>query len=100
LEPPPCRAACSASAGCPLSAPDPFLGGRPPASWPAGHARVYVAFDVLYRVLTQLLKYDVEYVRNFTDVDDKIINRCGVGLGLERGIDRTGKEDMKPCSES
>ncbi|KIY97033.1 cysteinyl-tRNA synthetase [Monoraphidium neglectum] len=41
-----------------------------------GHARVYVAFDVLYRMLSQLLRYDVQYVRNFTDVDDKIINRA------------------------
>lgn len=41
----------------------------------AGHARVYVAFDVLYRFL-QHLGYDVQYVRNFTDVDDKIINRA------------------------
>lgn len=40
-----------------------------------GHARVYVAFDVLYRFL-QHLRYDVTYVRNFTDVDDKIINRA------------------------
>eukprot|EP00878_Enallax_costatus_P021718 GHUV01023009.1.p1 GENE.GHUV01023009.1~~GHUV01023009.1.p1 ORF type:complete len:439 (+),score=129.35 GHUV01023009.1:281-1597(+) len=40
-----------------------------------GHARVYVAFDVLYRLL-QHLQYDVQYVRNFTDVDDKIINRA------------------------
>ncbi|XP_059655490.1 cysteine--tRNA ligase 2, cytoplasmic [Cornus florida] len=40
-----------------------------------GHARAYVAFDVLYRYL----KYsgcEVEYVRNFTDVDDKIIRRA------------------------
>jgi cysteinyl-tRNA synthetase len=36
---------------------------------------VYVAFDVLYRVLRDLLRYEVQYVRNFTDVDDKIINR-------------------------
>ncbi|KAG1677248.1 hypothetical protein FOA52_013447 [Chlamydomonas sp. UWO 241] len=46
-----------------------------------GHARVYVAFDVLYRVL-QHLQYDVQYVRNFTDIDDKIIAR-----GNERGED-------------
>lgn len=40
---------------------------------------MYVAFDVLYRLLRQL-QYDVQYVRNFTDVDDKIIKRaaeCG-----------------------
>jgi cysteinyl-tRNA synthetase len=40
-----------------------------------GHARVYVAFDVLYRQLRHL-GYDVTYVRNFTDVDDKIIKRA------------------------
>eukprot|EP00959_Pyramimonas_sp_CCMP1952_P085786 1794565-Pyramimonas_sp.AAC.1 len=46
-----------------------------------GHARAYVAFDVLYR---HLLKqgYDVKYVRNFTDVDDKIIKRAA-----ETGVD-------------
>ncbi|KAK4388640.1 Cysteine--tRNA ligase, chloroplastic/mitochondrial [Sesamum angolense] len=40
-----------------------------------GHARVYVAFDVLYRYL-MYLGYEVNYVRNFTDVDDKIIARA------------------------
>ncbi|CAM0870695.1 unnamed protein product [Alopecurus aequalis] len=40
-----------------------------------GHARAYVAFDVLYRYL-MFLGYEVKYVRNFTDIDDKIINRA------------------------
>ncbi|KAL6985242.1 cysteine--tRNA ligase [Sarracenia purpurea var. burkii] len=40
-----------------------------------GHARVYVCFDVLYRYLKHL-GYEVNYVRNFTDVDDKIITRA------------------------
>ncbi|OMO84627.1 Aminoacyl-tRNA synthetase, class 1a, anticodon-binding protein [Corchorus capsularis] len=40
-----------------------------------GHARATVAFDVLYRYL-QHLGYEVTYVRNFTDVDDKIIRRA------------------------
>lgn len=40
-----------------------------------GHARVYVAFDIMYRYL-QHLGYDVTYCRNFTDIDDKIINRA------------------------
>ncbi len=40
-----------------------------------GHARVMVAFDVIYRWLMQL-GFDVSYVRNFTDVDDKIIRRA------------------------
>ncbi len=41
----------------------------------AGHARVYIAFDVLYRLL-RARGLDVLYVRNFTDVDDKIIARA------------------------
>ena len=41
-----------------------------------GHARVYVAFDILYRMLSLSLGYDVQYVRNFTDIDDKIIARA------------------------
>ncbi|KAL6188009.1 hypothetical protein ACLB2K_039404 [Fragaria x ananassa] len=40
-----------------------------------GHARAAVNFDVLYRYLEQL-GYKVTYVRNFTDVDDKIIRQA------------------------
>jgi len=40
-----------------------------------GHARVMVVFDTIYRWL-QASGYDVSYVRNFTDVDDKIIQRA------------------------
>lgn len=40
-----------------------------------GHARTVVAFDVLYRYL-QYKGYEVNYVRNITDIDDKIIARA------------------------
>jgi cysteinyl-tRNA synthetase len=40
-----------------------------------GHARSSVVFDVLARHLRHL-GYDVTFVRNFTDVDDKIIRRA------------------------
>ncbi len=40
-----------------------------------GHARVMVVFDVVYRYL-RALGYDVTYVRNITDIDDKIIRRA------------------------
>ena len=40
-----------------------------------GHARVMVAFDVVTRWLRQR-GYDVTYVRNITDIDDKIIRRA------------------------
>src|SRR6056297_1748310 len=39
-----------------------------------GHARSVVVFDMVYRWLMQL-GYEVTYVRNFTDVDDKIIKK-------------------------
>ncbi|GJL51571.1 MAG: cysteine--tRNA ligase [Nitrospirales bacterium] len=40
-----------------------------------GHARSAVVFDLLYRYL-QYKGYSVTYVRNFTDVDDKILKRA------------------------
>lgn len=40
-----------------------------------GHARSLLAFDVLFRYL-EFLGYEVTYVRNFTDIDDKIIQRA------------------------
>ncbi|MCM8855150.1 MAG: cysteine--tRNA ligase [Candidatus Thiodiazotropha sp.] len=45
-----------------------------------GHARVMVVFDVAYRYL-QASGYDVTYIRNITDIDDKIINRAN-----EKGV--------------
>ena len=44
-----------------------------------GHARVLVAFDMVQRWL-RAAGFDVTYVRNITDIDDKIIRRA-----LERG---------------
>ncbi len=45
-----------------------------------GHALCYVSFDVVRRYL-EYRGYRVKYVQNFTDIDDKIINRA-----RERGI--------------
>ncbi|MGB1802278.1 MAG: cysteine--tRNA ligase [Candidatus Thalassarchaeaceae archaeon] len=38
-----------------------------------GHARCYLAFDVVHRWL-EASGYEVDYVQNFTDIDDKILN--------------------------
>jgi cysteinyl-tRNA synthetase len=46
-----------------------------------GHARSVVVFDVVVRYL-KASGYDVNYIRNFTDIDDKIINRANE-LGVE-----------------
>ena len=40
-----------------------------------GHARVLVVFDAITRYL-RFTGYDVTYIRNITDIDDKIINRA------------------------
>lgn len=40
-----------------------------------GHARTYIGFDNIVRYL-RFSGYDVTYVRNITDVEDKIINRA------------------------
>ncbi|MEW6444447.1 MAG: cysteine--tRNA ligase [Pseudomonadota bacterium] len=48
-----------------------------------GHARVMVVFDVVYRYLKHL-GFDVSYVRNITDIDDKIIKRAAEnGEGID-----------------
>jgi len=40
-----------------------------------GHGRTYVSFDIMQRYF-RYLGYEVTYVRNITDVDDKIIKRA------------------------
>lgn len=40
-----------------------------------GHARAYITFDVIRRVFEHF-GYDVMYIQNFTDIDDKIIARA------------------------
>src|SRR5512134_2463879 len=52
-----------------------------------GHARSYVVWDVVVRHL-RARGYEVKYVRNFTDVDDKIIKRA-----RERGEDPVALAD-------
>ncbi|MBI9074414.1 MAG: cysteine--tRNA ligase [Desulfatibacillum sp.] len=53
-----------------------------------GHARSAVVFDIVFRYL-QEVGYEVTYVRNFTDVDDKIIQRA-----KERNMDTQALSEM------
>jgi cysteinyl-tRNA synthetase len=62
-----------------------------------GHARAYISFDVIFRYL-KYAGFDVTYVRNYTDIDDKIIRRanqegCDYRTIADRYI-RTFDEDM------
>ena len=63
-----------------------------------GHARTYIAYDVLARYLREK-GYSVFYLMNITDVDDKIIKRArerGVNpLDLAREYERYFMEDME-----
>jgi cysteinyl-tRNA synthetase len=64
-----------------------------------GHARANVVFDVIYRYLVAK-GYDVTYVRNYTDIDDKIINRANRdGVSYEVISERFIKEFDKDMAE-
>ncbi len=58
-----------------------------------GNARAFIVGDLMYRIL-ESLGYEVSFVRNFTDVDDKIIQRA-----KEIGVDPLDHSDkfMKEC---
>ncbi|XP_048216984.1 cysteine--tRNA ligase, cytoplasmic isoform X2 [Perognathus longimembris pacificus] len=49
-----------------------------------GHARSYISFDILRRVLKDYFHYDVFYCMNITDIDDKIIRRARQNYLFER----------------
>src|SRR3569623_110087 len=50
-----------------------------------GHAYSAIAFDTVRRALT-FLGWDVTYVRNVTDIDDKIIKRAPHGIERDRRV--------------
>ena len=41
-----------------------------------GHARTYLTFDIVRRVISDYFGYNIFYVMNITDIDDKIIKRA------------------------
>ena len=63
-------------------------GVTPYSSTHVGHALSYVVFDVLRRYLEHQ-GYEIRHVQNFTDVDDKIIQRAAdEGISAEVLVDR------------
>lgn len=70
-----------------------------------GHARSYISFDILRRVLTDYFGFNVLYVMNITDIDDKIIKRARQNYLYERYVERTASleqllEDNKEVMEA
>jgi len=64
-----------------------------------GHARTYVTFDIIRRILTDFFGVDVHMAMGITDVDDKIIARAaerGVGVSqLAQQFEQSFVDDMK-----
>ena len=68
-----------------------------------GHARTYIAFDMIAKYLRQK-GYDIFYLQNVTDIDDKIIQRANE-LGedpkkLARRFEKEYRADMKALGVS
>jgi len=62
-----------------------------------GHARSLLTFDVIYRYL-KFLGFQVQFVRNFTDVDDKIIKRANdEGVSCDAITQRYIEEFYRDC---
>ena len=69
-----------------------------------GNARPVIVFDVLFRLLRRLYgEQHVTYVRNITDVDDKIIKRaadmaehsmCQPGRPVPQGLGQPGSDGV------
>ncbi|KAG6900716.1 hypothetical protein C0993_003742 [Termitomyces sp. T159_Od127] len=59
-----------------------------------GHARNYVTQDILRRIMTDYFGYDVHFVMNITDIDDKIIVRARQNHLLEKF--RTETKSLSP----
>ncbi|XP_014277584.1 cysteine--tRNA ligase, cytoplasmic [Halyomorpha halys] len=52
-----------------------------------GHARSYISFDIMRRVLSDYFGYEVLYVMNITDIDDKIIKKARKEYLFKKYID-------------
>ncbi|MBI2499417.1 cysteine--tRNA ligase [Candidatus Woesearchaeota archaeon] len=63
-----------------------------------GHAKTYIQFDIIVKYL-KYLKYNVFYLQNVTDIDDKIIRRANeenkTWKEIARKYEKEYHEDMK-----
>lgn len=50
-------------------------------------SRSYISFDILRRVLSDYFGYDILYVMNITDIDDKIIKRARQNYLYEKYVE-------------
>ncbi|MBU0700261.1 cysteine--tRNA ligase [bacterium] len=64
-----------------------------------GHARCYVAFDVIRRYL-EYSGYTVTYIQNFTDIDDKIINRAKLRTVSPYELSKQYEDEYFECMDA
>jgi cysteinyl-tRNA synthetase len=64
-----------------------------------GHARTYLGFDILRRILQDYFQYKVTLIMNITDIDDKIIERAReqgmTSTELSRKFEQDFHQDMQ-----
>lgn len=65
------------------------------------HYRSYITFDILRRVLSNYFGYEVFYVMNITDIDDKIIKRARQHYLYDKYVDekRSLEQVIKDANE-
>ena len=66
-----------------------------------GHARTYLTFDIIRRVLANYFGYQIFYVMNITDIDDKIIKRARQNHLYEKYLEQKKPLDqvLNDCNE-
>ncbi|GMK55975.1 hypothetical protein CspeluHIS016_0210310 [Cutaneotrichosporon spelunceum] len=65
-----------------------------------GHARNYLTQDIVRRILRDYFNYDVNFVMNVTDIDDKIIMRAREGYLLDQTIEQNPKVSPELIKEA
>ena len=65
-----------------------------------GHARNYLAFDIVRRVLEDYFGYSILYVMNITDVEDKIILRARRNYLLKQYLEENSGNSSKVLTDA
>lgn len=64
-----------------------------------GHARTYLSFDIIRRILEDYFSYDVQVCMNITDIDDKIIIRARKNYLYDQYVQKIAASGTLPESE-
>ncbi|EDV12482.1 hypothetical protein SCRG_03371 [Saccharomyces cerevisiae RM11-1a] len=62
-----------------------------------GHARNYVSIDINRRIIQDYFGYDVQFVQNVTDIDDKIILRARQNYLFDNFVKENDTKFQRHC---